>query len=93
VCHILSNAPETSRYATELYCLIPNSLYDPMCLFYCGVPLPEAELMMGVNLLFPTIARSLFNKKFSETLDTVGNKAIGIRHADHVAPSIHKNWH
>jgi hypothetical protein len=24
-----------------------NPLYDSMCLLYCGVPLPETEIMIG----------------------------------------------
>jgi hypothetical protein len=38
--------------------------YDSMCLFYCGVPLPESELMIGINPLFLTIGRSLFKRTF-----------------------------
>jgi hypothetical protein len=45
-----------------------------MCLFYCGVPLSEAELMIG---LFSTIQRSLFKRIFSKTLDTMVKSLIG----------------
>jgi hypothetical protein len=48
-----------------------------MCLFYCGVPLSEAELMIVYYPLFSTIGRSLFKSTFSKTLDTMGKRLIG----------------
>jgi hypothetical protein len=52
-------------------------LYDTASLFYCGVPLPEVELMIGDKLLVSTSGRSLFKGIFSKTLDAVGRKLIG----------------
>jgi hypothetical protein len=53
-----------SKNAAEQYCLFSRASFivhtirfdlrlsfirfDLMCLFYCGVPLPEAELMIGL---------------------------------------------
>jgi hypothetical protein len=46
-------------------------------MFYCGVPLPEAELMIGYYYIISTIGRSLFKRDFSKTSDTVGKRLIG----------------
>jgi hypothetical protein len=35
----------------------------------------------------------LFDRKVASPVYKIENTAIGIRHADHVAPSIRKSWH
>jgi hypothetical protein len=46
-----------------------------MCLFCCGVALPEAKMM--TESLFSTTERSLLKMNFPKTLDTVGKRLIG----------------
>jgi hypothetical protein len=46
----------------------------------------------GPLSLVSTIEELLGRKGSGSGLETE-NTAVGIRHADHVAPSIHKSWH
>jgi hypothetical protein len=48
-----------------------------MCLFYCGVFLPEAELMIGYYSIIFNQWEGPFEKGFSKTLDTMGKRLIG----------------
>jgi hypothetical protein len=41
-----------------------------MCLFYCGTPLSETELMIRDKSI-------IFKRSFSQTLDTMGRRLIG----------------
>jgi hypothetical protein len=34
----------------------------------------------------------LLDRKVAAPVEKIGNTAVGIRHADHVAPSIRKSW-
>jgi hypothetical protein len=50
VCHTLSNTWEMSKNAAEQYCLFSRDSHIHRiiwCLFFCGMPLTEAELMTG----------------------------------------------
>jgi hypothetical protein len=49
ICHALLKAWDMSKNAAEQYCLFSrvSFILTIQCVFYCGVPLPEAELMIG----------------------------------------------
>jgi hypothetical protein len=49
-------------------------------------------LERGLLSLVSTI-KELLKEKVAAPVQKVENKAVEIRHADHVAPSIRKSWH
>jgi hypothetical protein len=48
-----------------------------MHLFCCGVPLPEAELMIEYSSVIFNHWEEFFKSSFSKTLDAMGKKLIG----------------
>jgi hypothetical protein len=53
----------------------------------------EVVVWNGVNSLMSTTEKLLGKKKVAAPVYKAENTAVGIRHADHVAPSICKSWH
>jgi hypothetical protein len=48
---IICDAREMSENAAEQYYLFSRPSYDSVSLLYCGVPLPEAKLMIGYSAI------------------------------------------
>jgi hypothetical protein len=45
------------------------------------------------SLSLVSTTEELLERKVAVTVQKTKNTAVGIRHADHVAPSIRKSWH
>jgi hypothetical protein len=67
-CDMPTLTEESSVYSVSTFtrkCLLCK-LYNLMRMFYCGVPLPEAEPMMGIDLLFSTTGGEAFLRAFQK---------------------------
>jgi hypothetical protein len=83
----------TRRRHTLNGCTGPAENYLPLrtvCQHYRSRVLPER---LNCYHIETKLLRSYLKEKVAAPVYKIENTAVGIRHADHVAPSIRKSWH
>jgi hypothetical protein len=64
-------------------------------IIHCSIPGTTKKKIMGLErgpLSLVSTTEELLDRKVAAPVQKTENTAVGIRHADHVAPSIRKCW-
>jgi hypothetical protein len=80
----------------RLQCLDPSTLHNSIEYVYmCVILYISEKKIVGLErgpLSLVSTTEELLDRKVAAPVKKNENTAVGIRHADHVAPSIRKSW-